>query len=74
MVTGTVVPGMAGGGANLVYAKLSEDLPGVYVVAFQIPTNAPIGNDTTFSIGVVPPGSSAAIYSATSKVPVSAVH
>ena len=70
MVQGTVIPGMAGGGAQLVYAQLSEDLPGIYVVAFQIPSGVPTGNDTTFSIGIVPPGSSTAYYSAISKIPV----
>jgi uncharacterized protein (TIGR03437 family) len=70
MVQGTVVPGMAGGGALLISAQLSEDLPGIYVVTFQIPTGVPTGNDTTFSIGVIPPGSSTVYYSAISKVPV----
>jgi len=70
IVQGSVVPGMAGVGAALVSARLSETLPGVYVVAFQIPTGVPTGNDITFSVGVVPPGSSTTIYSATTKVPV----
>jgi uncharacterized protein (TIGR03437 family) len=69
-VLGQVIPGMSGGSAPLIYARLSEDLPGVYVVAFQIPTSIPTGNDVTFSIGVIPPGGSTAIFSATSKVPV----
>jgi len=70
MVQGTVIPGINGGGAQLVYAKLSQDLPGTYVVAFQIPSDAPTSNDVNFSIGVTPPGSSTTYYSALSKVPV----
>jgi hypothetical protein len=65
---------MSGEGAELVYARLSEDLPGIYVVAFQIPSDAATGNDTPFSIGVIPPGSCTAVYSGLSKIPVSAVH
>jgi hypothetical protein len=61
---------MSGGGAQLISARLSETVPGLYVVAFQIPSNAPTGNDVTFSIGLVPSGSSTAFYSALSKIPV----
>jgi len=67
-VLGTVIPGMAGGGPQLVSAQLSEDLPGVYVVAFQVPTNISPGNNVTFSIGIIPVGGSTAFYSATTKV------
>ncbi|MBZ5623570.1 MAG: hypothetical protein LAQ69_33330 [Acidobacteriia bacterium] len=69
-VQGTVVPGIGTGGAQLVSAQLSPDLPGIYAVAFQIPSDSPTGNDVPFSIGVVPPGSSTALYSALSKIPV----
>jgi uncharacterized protein (TIGR03437 family) len=69
MVLGTVIPGMAGGGAPLVYAQLSPDLVGIYQVAFQVPTGAPTG-DVTFSIGIIPQGGSNAAYSAITKVPV----
>jgi len=69
-VAGTVVPGMSGSGASLVYAKLSEDLPGVYVVAFQIPTSGPTGNDISYSVSVIPLGSNTPISSGLSKIPV----
>ncbi|HTS25362.1 MAG TPA: hypothetical protein VMH81_05790 [Bryobacteraceae bacterium] len=69
-VLGQVVPGMSGNGASLVYARLSEDLPGVYVVAFQVPSSVPTGNDIPFSVSVIPPGSTAPISSGASKVPV----
>ncbi len=69
-VQGTVIAGMNGGGVPVVSARLSEDLPGVYVVAFQIPADMTTGNDVTFSVGVVPPGGSAAINSNAVKIPV----
>ncbi len=69
-VLGDVIPGMNGAGLPLVYAQLSEDLPGIYVVAFQIPANEATGNNVTFSIGIIPVGSSAAFYSAPTTVPV----
>lgn len=70
MVLGTVIPGLAGGGLPLVYAQLSEDLVGVYVVAFSIPSTAPQGNSIPFSIGIVPAGSSTAYYSAPTSIPI----
>ncbi len=69
-VQGTVIVGMAGQGLPLNYARLSDDLVGVYVVSFQIPSDMSTGNNVSFSVGVIPPGASTAIYSATTKVPV----
>ena len=69
-VLGTVIPGMNGGGAPLVYAQLSEDIPGVYVVAFQVPANMQQGNNIPFSIGIIPAGGSNAFYSAPTTMPV----
>jgi uncharacterized protein (TIGR03437 family) len=69
VVSGTVIPGMNGGGLPLVYAQLSEDLPGVYLVAFQIPATETQGN-ATFSIGIIPTGGTTAYYSAPVTVPV----
>jgi uncharacterized protein (TIGR03437 family) len=51
--TGTVIVGMAGRGVPLLYSLLSEDLPGVFVVTFQIPSDMTTGNDVTFSMSVV---------------------
>jgi uncharacterized protein (TIGR03437 family) len=69
IVTGTVIPGMSGGGLPLVSAQLSDDLPGVYLVSFQIPSNEAQGNNT-FSIGIIPAGGSTPYYSAPVTVPV----
>ena len=69
MVLGTVIPGMNGGGLPLVSAQLSEDLPGVYLVSFQIPSTEAQGNNT-FSVGIIPSGGSTPYYSAPVTVPV----
>jgi uncharacterized protein (TIGR03437 family) len=68
-VQGTVIAGMNGQGVPVVSAKAAEDLPGVFVVAFEIPSDMATG-DVTFSVGVVPPGGSSAINSNSVKVPV----
>ena len=68
-VQATVVPGMAGQAIPLVYAQLSEDLPGVYLVAFQIPTSMSTGNNVNFSIGAQVSGG-ATVYSGLTTVPV----
>ena len=69
-VQGTVVVGMAGGGVPLISAKLAEDLPGVFLVTFTIPSDIQTGNNVSLSIAVIPQGSSTPIYSAGSRVPV----
>ncbi len=68
-VNGTVIVGMTGQGIPLIGAQLSPDLIGVYMVAFQIPSSIAAGNNT-FSIGIIPAGSTTAYYSATMLLPV----
>jgi uncharacterized protein (TIGR03437 family) len=68
-VQATVLAGMNGGGIPVLFARLSEDLPGVYLVAIEIPSDAATGDDT-FSVGVVPIGGGATISSNTVKIPV----
>ncbi len=67
---GTVIVGMAGQGVPLNYARLSEDIPGVFIVSFQIPSGIATGNNVSFSIGLLPAGASTAFYSATTKIPI----
>jgi uncharacterized protein (TIGR03437 family) len=70
-VNGTVVPGVAGGGATL-YAlpQLTPDLVGVYQVSFTIPAPVSSGNNVGFSIGVIPAGAATAQYSNLVYIPV----
>jgi len=67
-VQGAVVPGMTGQAVPLVYARLSEDLPGVYLVAFQIPATMNTGNNVTLSVGIQVSGTTT--YSGLSTIPV----
>jgi uncharacterized protein (TIGR03437 family) len=70
-VNGTVVPGVAGGGA-LLYSQpqLTPDLVGVYQVSFVIPANVNSGNNVGFSIGLIPVGASTALYSSLMYIPI----
>ena len=65
-----VIVGVNNAGVPLDYARLSEDLVGVYVVSFQIPTDAPVSNNVVFSVGVAPQGSGTVYYSAGSSIPI----
>jgi len=67
---GTVVVGMAGRGLPLISAQLSDELLGVWLVTFTVPTDVPQGNNVTFSISVIPPGSGTPIASGGTSVPV----
>jgi uncharacterized protein (TIGR03437 family) len=68
--TGTVVVGMAGRGLPLISAQLSDELLGVWLVTFTVPTDVPQGNNVTFSISVIPAGSGTPIASGGTSVPV----
>jgi uncharacterized protein (TIGR03437 family) len=67
---GTVVVGMAGRGLPLISAQLSDELLGVWLVTFTVPTDVPQGNNVTFSISVIPAGSGSPIASGGTSVPV----
>ena len=61
---------MAGGGVPVVSAKLTEDLPGVYLITFTIPSDMQTGDNVTLSVAVIPQGSATPIYSAGVRIPV----
>lgn len=65
-----VVVGMAGRGVPLMSAQLSPDRVGVWIVTFSIPADITAGNSVSFSISVIPTGSSTPISSGTSSIPV----
>jgi uncharacterized protein (TIGR03437 family) len=67
---GTVVIGMAGGGIPLVSAQMSDELVGLWMVTFTVPTDAPTGDNVSFSVSVIPAGGSSPISSAPSSIPV----
>jgi uncharacterized protein (TIGR03437 family) len=69
-VTGTVIVGVNNGGVLVNYARLTEDRIGVSEVSFQVPADAPQGNDVVFSIGVLAPGANSVNYSLGSTIPI----
>lgn len=70
MPKGTVVVGMAGGGVPVVSTLLSDELIGVWMVTFTVPSDITTGNNVTFSVSVIPAGSQTPIASATTNFPV----
>jgi uncharacterized protein (TIGR03437 family) len=66
---GTVVVGMAGRGVPLISAQMSPDQVGVWLVQFTVPADIGTGNQS-FSISVVPTGSSTPISSGSGLIPV----
>jgi uncharacterized protein (TIGR03437 family) len=69
-VNGQVIVGIQNSGVPVVLSQLSNDMLGVYTVEFQVPTNAPQGNNIVFSVGLVPAGSTKAYYSAGTTIPI----
>lgn len=65
-----IVVGINNNGVLVTSAQLSPDLIGVYAVQFQVPTNAPAGDNIVFSVGFLPAGSSTKYYSAASAIPI----
>ncbi len=69
-IQGTIIVGMNGGGVPLMAATLSPDLVGVETVSFMVPATTPSGKTSTFSVGIIPPGSSTPFYSTVGFFPV----
>ena len=75
VVQGTLIMGVTntagqGEGVRVFDARVAPDLIGVYEIPFLMPADAATGNNVSFSIGVIPAGSSTPIYSATAKIPI----
>jgi uncharacterized protein (TIGR03437 family) len=75
MVQGIVVAGITntagqGAGLRVTGARLSPDLVGIYDVPVQIPSDAQTGSNVTFSVALIPSGSSTPVYSQPVKLPV----
>jgi uncharacterized protein (TIGR03437 family) len=59
-----------GEGVQVSTARVAPDLIGVFEIPFLMPMDAATGSNVSFSIGVIPVGSSTPIYSATAKIPI----
>jgi uncharacterized protein (TIGR03437 family) len=73
-VQGTVIVGLNVGGSvsgeSPISASLTQDIVGVYLVAFQVPSSAASPSNVGFSIGLLPQGSSTVYYSTLGAFPV----
>jgi hypothetical protein len=70
VASGQVIVGVNNAGTLVTSAQLSPDRQGVFMVSFQIPTNAPLDNNVVFSVAVIPAGSGTAYYSAGTVIPI----
>jgi len=70
LVLGQVIVGVNNAGARVVTARVSPNLIGVYELAFQVPSDAPTGNDVVLSVAVNAPGDSQTRFSNGSKLPI----
>jgi uncharacterized protein (TIGR03437 family) len=68
LVNGTLIVGVNNAGARVISGRLAPTLIGVYEVTFQIPTDAPTGNDVVLSLAVNVPGDSTTRFSAGNKI------
>jgi uncharacterized protein (TIGR03437 family) len=67
---GQVIVGINNSGAGPNIARVSPNLIGVYEVSFQVPSDAPTGNDVVLSVAVNAPGDSQTRFSNGSKLPI----
>jgi uncharacterized protein (TIGR03437 family) len=67
---GQVIVGIDNHGAGVVSARAAPDRIGVYEIAFQVPSDAAIGNNIVLEVAVNPPGSSSTAFSGASKIPI----
>ncbi len=71
LATGHAIVGISGSsGATVTSARIGANMIGVFEVAFIVPNDAPQGNDIGISVGIVPVGSSNAINSLATKIPI----
>ncbi len=66
----TVIVGVNNSGTRVVTVRLSPNLIGVSEVAFQVPSDAPTGNDIVLSVAINAPGDSTTRFSNGSKLPI----
>jgi uncharacterized protein (TIGR03437 family) len=68
LVNGQLIVGVNSAGARVIGARLAPSVIGVYEVAFQVPNDAPAGNDVVLSLAVNLPGDSTTRFSAGNKI------
>ncbi|MGB7762777.1 MAG: hypothetical protein WBL61_23280 [Bryobacteraceae bacterium] len=68
--TNDITVGINNSGVPVTAAQLSSDMIGVYNVQFQVPSDAPQGNNVPFSVAFLPPSSTTRLYSGPSSIPI----
>jgi len=66
----TVIAGIASKGVRVVSAEYAVNLLGVYVVAIEIPADAPSGIDVLLALGVVLAEGQAPVFAPDSRIPI----
>ena len=67
---GQVIVGVNNSGAHVVSSRVSPNLIGVFEVTFQVPSDAPTGNDVVLSVDVNAVGDTQTRFSNGSKLPI----
>ena len=70
LVSGEVIVGLQNSGVRVVSARAANNLIGLYEVSFQVPADAPVGNDLVLSVALNPADRSGTQFSNGSKLPV----
>lgn len=70
MALGQIIVGVNNAGVRVVQSRLSPDLIGVYEIDFQIPNDAPSGDNVVLSVAVNATDGSATQFSAGSRIPI----
>jgi uncharacterized protein (TIGR03437 family) len=70
LAVGQVIVGINNSGALVLAARAAPDRIGVYEIAFQVPSDAPTGNDIVLNVAVNAPGVSSTAFSGGSKIPI----
>jgi len=68
LVNGQLIVGVNNAGARVISGRLAPGMIGVYEVAFQVPSDAPTGNDVVLSLAINVSGDSTTRFSAGSKI------
>jgi uncharacterized protein (TIGR03437 family) len=70
LVTGQIIVGVNNAGTRVVSGRYAPSLIGVYEVTFEVPADAPTGNDIVLSLAINAVGDSTTRFSGGSKIPI----
>ena len=70
LATGQIIVGVNNSGARVITSRVSPSLIGVFEITFQVPSDAPTGNDVVLSVAVNAVGDTQTRFSNGSKLPI----